>query len=102
MATENESVDEIQIRALIEDKIKAVRAKDAGGATSDYAPDALSFDVINPLRYIGSGAVKKRLEDWFSSFQGSIGFEVSDLSITVGGDVPEVLIFALQEWHSPG
>ena len=87
MATGNKSVDEIQIRGLIEDKIKAVRAKDIDGATSNYAPDVLSFDVINPLQYIGSDAIKKRLGDWFSSFQGSIGFEIRDLSITVGGDV---------------
>lgn len=87
MATEKKAIDEAQIHGLIEDKIKAVRAKDVDAATSDYALDVLSFDVINPLRYIGSDAIKKRLGDWFSSFQGSIGFEISDLSITVGGDV---------------
>jgi uncharacterized protein (TIGR02246 family) len=84
MATENTVIDEAQIRGLIEDKIKAVRAKDIDGATSNYAPDVLSFDVINPLRYSGVNAVRKRLEDWFSSFQGSIGLEIRDLSITVG------------------
>jgi uncharacterized protein (TIGR02246 family) len=84
MATENRAVDEVQIRRLIENKIKAVRTKDIDGATSDYAADVLSFDVINPLRYIGAGAIRKRLEDWFSSFQGSIGLEIRDLSISVG------------------
>jgi uncharacterized protein (TIGR02246 family) len=84
MATENKAVDEVQIRRLIENKIKAVRTKDIDGATSDYAADVLSFDVINPLRYIGAGAIRKRLEDWFSSFQGSIGLEIRDLSISVG------------------
>lgn len=87
MTTEKKAIDEAQIHRLIEDKIKAVRAKDVDAATSHYALDVLSFDVINPLRYIGSDAIKKRLGDWFSSFQGSIGFEISDLSITVGGDV---------------
>ena len=84
MAAENKAVDEVQIRGLIENKIKAVRAKDIDGATSDYAADVLSFDVINPLRYIGADAIRKRLEDWFSSFQGSVGLEIRDLSITVG------------------
>ena len=84
MTAENKAVDEVQIRGLIENKIKAVRAKDVDGATSGYAPDVLSFDVVNPLRYIGADAIRKRLEGWFSSFQGSIGFEISDLSITVG------------------
>lgn len=84
MATENEAVDEVQIRGLIENKIKAVRAKDVDAATSDYAPDVLSFDVVNPLRYVGADAIRRRLEDWFSSFRGSIGLELRDVSITVG------------------
>ena len=41
MATENKVIDEAQLRGLIEDKIKAVRAKDIDGATSNYAPDVL-------------------------------------------------------------
>jgi uncharacterized protein (TIGR02246 family) len=87
MATENNALDEVQIRRLIEDKIEAVRAKDIDGATSNYAPDVMSFDVVNRLQYIGSDAIRKRLEEWFSSFQGSIGFEIRDLSITSGDSV---------------
>jgi uncharacterized protein (TIGR02246 family) len=87
VGTENKAVDEFQIRGLIENKIKAVRAKDIDGATSNYAPDVLSFDVVNPLRYIGANAIRKRLEEWFSSFEGSIGLEIRDLSITVGDAV---------------
>ena len=87
VATENIAVDEVQIRGLIESKIKAVRAKDVDRATSGYAPDALSFDVVNPLRYVGADAIRKRLEGWFSSFQGSIGLEIRDLNITVGDAV---------------
>jgi uncharacterized protein (TIGR02246 family) len=87
MAAENKAVDEVQIRGLIENKIKAVRAKDVDGATSDYAPDVLSFDVVNPLRYIGADAIRKRLEEWFSSFRGPIGLEIRDLNITVGDAV---------------
>lgn len=87
VATQNEARDEVQIRGLIEDKIKAVRAKDVDGATRNYAPDVLSFDVVNALQYIGAEAIRKRLEEWFSSFQGSIGFEIRDLSITWGDGV---------------
>jgi uncharacterized protein (TIGR02246 family) len=87
MATENKALDEVQIRGLIEDKITAVRAKDIDRATSNYAPDVLSFDVVNALQYIGAHAIRKRLEGWFSSFQGSIGLEIRDLNITVGDAV---------------
>jgi len=87
MALEDKAEDEVQIRELIEKKLKAVRAKDIEGATSDYAPDVLSFDVVNPLRYMGVDEIRKRLKDWFSSFEGSIGLELRDLSITVGDAV---------------
>jgi len=87
MATENKALDEVQIGALIEAKIKAVRGKDIDGAIANYAPDVLSFDVVNALQYFGSDAVRKRLEEWFSSFQCSIGLEIRDLNITSGGGV---------------
>jgi uncharacterized protein (TIGR02246 family) len=79
--------DEAQIRALIDDQAKAIRAKDIGGSVARYAPDVLLFDVVNPLRSIGSDAVRKRLSEWFATFQGPIGYELRDLSITTGEDV---------------
>ncbi len=85
MAKENE--DEAQIRGLIENRIKAVRTKNIEGATLSYAPNVLSFDVVNPLRYFGAEAIRKRLGEWFSSFQGGIGLKIRDLSITVGDSV---------------
>jgi uncharacterized protein (TIGR02246 family) len=84
MAAENKAADEVQIRALIANKIEAVRARNVDRAVSNYSPDVLSFDVVNPLRYFGADAIRKRLEQWFSSFQGSIGLEIRDLSISVG------------------
>ena len=87
MTTDNRNVDETQIRALIDDRAKAVRSKDSNGAISNVAPDVLSFDVVNPLQHIGSDASKRRAEEWFSSFQGPIGFEIRDLNITAGDDV---------------
>jgi uncharacterized protein (TIGR02246 family) len=88
MTTESgRAANETQIRALIDDRTKAVRAKDSVGATSSVAPDILTFDVVNPLRQIGSAASRKRAEQWFSSFQGPIGYEIRDLDITAGDDV---------------
>jgi ketosteroid isomerase-like protein len=88
MATaNNKAIDEAQIRTLIEDRAKAVRAKDINGALANIALDVVSFDVVNPLQSIGSAAARKRAEEWFSSFQGPIGYEIRDLSITTGNDV---------------
>src|SRR6267142_3139241 len=88
MTTENSrTVNEAQIRELIDNRVKAIRSKDVNASTSSLAPDILSFDVVNPLQYIGSNASRKRAEQWFSSFQGPIGYEIRDLSITAGDDV---------------
>lgn len=86
-AATGNAVEEAQIRALIDDRARAVRAKDVNGAVSSSAPDILSFDVVNPLQHIGSDASRKRTEDWFSSFQGPIGYEIRNLSISAGDDV---------------
>lgn len=83
MATEdNQKTDEAQIRALIEQRVKAISDKNTEELISHYAPDVLSFDVVNQLQYVGRDAIRKRLEEWFSSFQGSIGYEVSGPHIT--------------------
>jgi ketosteroid isomerase-like protein len=88
MTTENRSVDtEAEIRTLIADRIKAVRAKDIVGATSRVALDIVTFDVVNPLQQIGSTASRKRAEEWFSSFQGQIDYEIRGLDIIAGDNV---------------
>ncbi len=88
MTTDNgKATDEAQISALIDDRVNAVRAKDVDGAVANVAADILSFDVVNPLQSIGSDACRKRAEQWFSSFDGPIGFEIRDLNITTGHDV---------------
>ena len=78
---------EAEIRGLIDDQAKAIRAKDIDGSVSNYASDVLLFDVVNPLRSVGSDAARKRLAEWFSSFRSPIGYELRDLSITTGDDV---------------
>ncbi|MEH2168273.1 MAG: nuclear transport factor 2 family protein [Nostoc sp.] len=88
MTTENgKSNDEAQIRTIIEERIKAVHDKDINALLSNHAPDILSFDIINPLQYIGADTVKERAQKWVSSFQGSIGYQIRDLNITTGETV---------------
>jgi ketosteroid isomerase-like protein len=88
MTRENhKGTDEAQIRKLIDDQVTAVREKDVDGSTSNYAPNILSFDVVNPLQKTGLEARKKRAAEWFSTFLGPIGYELRDLRITAGDDV---------------
>ena len=80
--------NEGQVRKLIDDLVEASRAKDADKVIANYAPDVHAFDVINSLQYVGADAVKKRAEQWFSSFEdGPIGFDVSELAINASDDV---------------
>lgn len=88
MANENsKAASEAEIRRLIEDRAEAVRAKDVDALMAHVAPDVVSFDVVNPLQYTGADAVRRRAEEWFSSFRGGIGHEVRDLSISAGDEV---------------
>jgi hypothetical protein len=80
----SKAMEEGQIRKLMDDRVKAVRTRDVNASMSHVAPDILSFDVVNPLQHIGSDASRKRAEEWFSSFEGPIGYEIHDLSITAG------------------
>ena len=73
---------EVEIRELVEARANAVRRRDVTGATSNVAPDIVSFDVVGILQRFGSSESRKRAEEWFASFDGPIGFEVSDVNIT--------------------
>jgi len=86
--TGNEAVSaEAELRALIEDRTRAIREKDVAAVLSVYAPDVLVYDLIDPLRHTGRESVGKRLEAWLSQFrEGPIGYELRDLRLTVGGD----------------
>jgi len=88
MTTEKSHIpDQSQIRMLIENRIKAVHAKDINAAMSNHAPDVLMFDVVNPLHYSGSDMVRARTKEWFALYDGPIGYKIRDLSITTGDDV---------------
>jgi uncharacterized protein (TIGR02246 family) len=85
--TDGEAIGERQIRALVGNMATAIRAKDVEALMTHYAPDVLAFDLLPPLQYSGADAIRKRVSAWFSSFEGSIGFEMRNLSITAGDDV---------------
>jgi ketosteroid isomerase-like protein len=82
-----ETIGESQIHAVMDNLANTIRAKDVDALMAHYAPDVLTFDLLPPLQYQGADAVRKRVSQWFSSFQGPIGLEMLNLSITAGGDV---------------
>lgn len=86
-AATSKAPSEAQIRGIVEAWAKAVRAQDINAMLSNYAPDIVSFDAVTKLHIIGLDAVRRRTEEWVSSFQAPIGYEIRDLSIAAGDDV---------------
>ena len=81
---------EAQIIGLLDDLTRAVRDRDVERSLASYGADVLAFDLVEPLQYEGSDAVRRRLADWFSSFDGPIGYELSDVDVVAGEDVAYV------------
>jgi hypothetical protein len=80
--------EETEIRALIDDLTKGIRAKDVNGVMSLYAEEKVQFLLAPPLKYSGANAIKAEdLQDWFSSFQGPIGYEIRDLEVATGKQI---------------
>ena len=79
---------ETEIRNLITDLSKSLHDKDAKRVLSHYAPGSVVFDLAPPLQHAGSGASsEKDLNDWFATWQGPIGHETGDVSITTDGEI---------------
>ena len=55
-----------------------IRAKDLSGVLSVYAPDIVRRPGP-PKQYVGIAAYRRPWEETFASFEGPIGYEVSDL-----------------------
>lgn len=80
--------DDPRIREIIDDRITAIRAKDADGVLRHYAPDLVTFDLAPPLANAGEAALDRQgLEGWFATWRGPIGLEARDVHVRVGGDI---------------
>ncbi len=83
----SKAIDEAQLRQLLDGWVKAVHTKNINKIMSYYTPDILLFDLAPPLEYRGADAYRKNWEEWLPSFQGPVGYEIRDLSITTSDDV---------------
>jgi ketosteroid isomerase-like protein len=86
MATQHAG-DEAAIRQQIDTLAEAIRAGDLQGLKPIFAPDIVSFDVQPPLQAVGADAKLQNWVDAFAVFQRPLGYELRDLTITLGGDV---------------
>ncbi|WP_109507532.1 YybH family protein [Nocardioides speluncae] len=76
-----------EIEDLIAARSEAIAAKDLDRLMALYAADVVYFDLVPPLRYVGSDALRDRFAHWFQGWRSAIGQEVRDLTITASGDI---------------
>ena len=74
----------VVLRRRIEELAQAIRDKNLDHLMSFYAPDVTVFDVRPPLNVRGADAYRKNFERWFASFEGPLGFELTNLRIVPG------------------
>jgi PhnB protein len=80
--------DEQAIREIINDRSKALYAKNADKLFAHTATDTVSFDLAPPLQIAGDAARSKEgIEAWFRTWKGPIGWETRDLTVAVSGDI---------------
>ena len=81
------ATEEAKIRQRIDKLVEALHTMDLEGVMSLYAPDIVSFDIVPPLRHVGAKAKEKNWAEAFAMFQRPLGYEIRDLTLTLGDDV---------------
>jgi ketosteroid isomerase-like protein len=73
--------DKAAIARKISDWTRAIGSKDADAVSQFFTNDVVSFDLAPPLKHVGFD--RKMMEDWFKTWKGGIGYEVTDQAIEV-------------------
>jgi uncharacterized protein (TIGR02246 family) len=81
----SKTADEAKIRALIDQRSRALHAKDAQAMLACLTTDFVAFSLAPPL--VSAMTSAQAYEDWFATWRGPIGTEIRDLTITVSGDL---------------
>jgi ketosteroid isomerase-like protein len=75
-----------EVGRLFDTRSEAIWAKDIERLMSLYSPDIVYFDLVPPLQYVGAEALRERFLEWFGSYEGPIGQEITDLGVVESGD----------------
>lgn len=81
--TSNES----ELKALLDRRVEACKAKDIERVMALYAPDIVYFDVVTPIQFKGTDEVRRNFLRWFDEYDGPIGLETHELNVATSGDV---------------
>lgn len=75
------------VKELLDSQSEAARTKDIDRLMSLYSPDIIYFDVVPPLQFVGSAALRGRFHEWFDGFQGAINLDTRGLTVVASGDI---------------
>jgi ketosteroid isomerase-like protein len=81
--TSNES----EIRALLDERVEACRAKNIDRLMTLYAPSIVYYDVVPPIQFVGPVEARRNFLRWFDEYEGPIGLETHELEVATSGDV---------------
>lgn len=76
-----------ELARFLNDQREAMQAKDIDRLMSHYSRDVVYFDVVPPLQFVGTFALRTRFTQWFESWEGPIAIEIRDLRIVASGDI---------------
>ena len=86
--TETRTRDETEIRRVVEERVAALRDRDAGRLAAGYAAEVVLFALEPPLQATGPQVADPAYwRPWLQSWDGPIMLDVTELDITVGADV---------------
>jgi len=88
-ATRGRVSDEAAIRALENNFAAALNAGDVDGMMKNYVQDngLIVFDVVPPRQHNGPAEYRNAWSGFFAHFKGTPKFTITDLVITVDGNV---------------
>ena len=78
---------ERELHELIEERVRAVRARDSTTLAARPADDVITFDVLPPLNSRGSQATVEHLQDWFDGYDGPSDYSAHDVQVSAQGDL---------------
>lgn len=80
-----DAADQAAIRAIFGDRTNAMFGKVADLALQHFADDVVTYDLAPPLQTVGTDKVK--LQAWFDTWDGPVGWAMGELEVEVSGDI---------------
>jgi PhnB protein len=80
--------DEAAIRNLLERRPRRFAPRTLRPRSRPGPPEVVNFDLAPPLQYVGAEAHNPAgLRGWFDTWEGPVGYDLHDFSITAGDDL---------------